>query len=121
MNSHPTFEAELSYAIARGALDQTAADLSVLARYKDLEEARKQAGEVRRGVKAWTHILNQLRIRIRDEARAHIHARSPKNIMLAACHEINRTQSLREEEVAAIVVDAVWDSLPEAPRQRRGR
>lgn len=43
MRGHPTLEAELSHAIARGVIDQTSADVCVLARYKD---AARGAGGV---------------------------------------------------------------------------
>jgi hypothetical protein len=121
VTGHPTFEAELGYAVARGAISQTLADFSILARYKDLDEARRQANEVRRGAKIWAHILEASRTRIRDEARIHIRAKSPKNVMLAACHEINRGQNLPEEEVTAVVVEEVWNSLPTESPQWHGR
>lgn len=121
MSSYPTFEAELGSAMARGSLSQTMADVSILACYKSLDEARQKAMEVRRAARIHLHIANQLRIRIRDVAREHIRSKAPKNIILAACHDINRSQYLQEEEVTAIVVEEVYASLPDAPGRRHGR
>lgn len=121
VSDHPSFEAEIGYAVARGAISQTLADISILTFYKDLDEARRKAMAARHSARIWRHILDQLRLRVRDEAHIHIRAKSPKNVMLAACHEINRGQGLDEEEVTAIVTEEVYASLPDAPRQRRGR
>lgn len=121
MKRFPTFEAEIGHAVALGRVSQTLADISVLARYKDLEEARAKAKTVRRVVSIWKHALEQLRLRIRDVVRENVRAKQPKNVVLAKAHEINASQNLSEEEVNAIVVEEVFWSLPEAPRRRHGR
>ena len=119
---HPSLEAEISYAVARGSLEMDAAmDVAFAIHIRSPAEARQKAEEVRRGTAVWAHILEQLRARVRDEAHMHIRIRSPKNVMLAACHEINRNQNLQEEEVTEIVVEEVWRSLPDPPRRRHVR
>lgn len=97
------------------------ADMSILARYQDMDEATRHAKEVRRGIKTWQHIIEALETRIRDEVRMQMRAKAPKNLILARCHDINASQLLPEEQVNEIAVNEVWHNLPETPGRRRGR
>ena len=117
----PSFEAELGYAVARGTMTLTLADISVLARHKDLNEARQKVAEMRRSVTVWRHIRDQLAIRIADETRAQMSVKAPKNVILARAHDINASQTLHEWEVNEIVVQTVWENLPIAPRRSHAR
>jgi len=117
---HPSFEAELGYAVARGTMPLVLADLSVLARYKDLDEARQRVAEMRRAAAVWQHIRSQLAIRIADETRANMRVRAPKNAILGRAHDINASQTLHEREVNDIVVETVWENLPVARRHHHG-
>ena len=99
----PTFEAELGYAIARGWITLTLADVAILVRYPDIEEAKRHAREVRKSADSWRHIHRQLRLRIRELTIANARARLPWNALMAQAHEINRSQALDEREVTAIV------------------
>lgn len=121
MSKHPSLEAELSYAVARGRMPISLADMSILARYQDMEEAARQAREVRRGIKVWEHIIEAIETRIRDEVRMQMRAKAPKNVILARCHDINGRQIISEDRVNEIAADEVWRNLPAAPGRRRGR
>ena len=113
MAGFPTFEAELGYAIARGRISLTMADVAILARYPDIDEAAQHAREVRKSADTWRHIADQLRLRIRELTMANARARLPWNAIMAQAHEVNRSQTLDEREVTAIVEAAVYDSLPD--------
>lgn len=121
MSKHPSFEAELGYAVARGRMPLALADMSILARYRDMDEATRQAMEVRRGIKVWEHILDALETRIRDEVRMQMRVKAPKNVILARCHDINAGQIIAEGQVNEIATNEVWQNLPETPGRRRGR
>jgi hypothetical protein len=115
MSTFPSFEAELGYAVARGSMSMTLAEISVLARYKDLGVARQHIAELRRSVAVWREIRERLIQLIIDVTRAHVGFRAPKNVILARAHDINASQTLHEREVNEIVVATVWDCLPVAP------
>jgi hypothetical protein len=117
---HPSFEDELGYAVARGTMPLVLADLSVLARYKDLDEAHQRVKEMRRSVTVWRHIRDQLATRIADETRVQMRVRAPKNVILARAHDINASQIMHEREVNDIVVETVWENLPVARRHHHG-
>lgn len=118
----PSFEAELGRAVALGRMSLDLADISVLDRHKDIDDARRSAMEVRRSIKVWAHIKKQLAVRIAEVAREQIRAKAPKNVILAHAHEVNRSQTLTEEEVGQIVLEQVYAALPSEPRPaRRGR
>ena len=121
MAGFPSFEAELGYAVARGAISLALADLSILARYKDLDEARQRVKEMRRSVTLWRQMRSQLANRIRSEVLTQMSAKAPKNVILACAHDINASQILHEREVNEIVVETVWENLPAAPRRQYGR
>lgn len=121
MSKHPSFEAELGYAVARGRMPLELADMSILARYQDMDEATRHAREVRRVARAWQHTIKCIETRIRDEVRMQMRAKAPKNVILARCHDINASQLIAEQQVNAIAADEVWHNLPIAPGRRRGR
>jgi len=114
---HPSFEAQLGYAVARGTMPLVLADLSVLARYKDLDEAHQRVTEMRRAAAGWRHIRDQLKRRIHELTVANARARLPWNAIMAQAHEVNRSQTLHEGEVTAIVEWAVYETLPDRRRQ----
>jgi hypothetical protein len=113
----PSLEAELGHAVARGWLTLTLADAAVLARYPTEAEAVSHASEVRRSAAAWRHIRDALALRIHELTATNARARLPWNALMAQAHEVNRTQTLNEAEVTAIVEAAVYDSLPERRRK----
>ena len=119
MADFPTFEAELGYAVARGWTNLTMADAAILARTTDDAEVKRMAIAVRRSATAWTHIREKLALRISELTTANARARLPWNMLMAQAHEVNRTQTLDEAEVNAIVEAAVYESLPDKPRRRR--
>ena len=122
MAGFPTFEAELGYAVARGWMNLTMADVALLARYPDVAEAAQHAREVRRSADTWTHIRDQLRIRIHDLTTANLAAGLPRNAIMAQAHDINRSQTLGEAEVTAIVNAAITAAEePWQPIRRRKR
>jgi hypothetical protein len=112
----PTLEAELGYAVARGRLTPALAHVVILARYKDSDEALRRAEEMHHSAAVWRHISDQLRLRVRELTTANARARLPWNVLMAQAHEINRSQTLDEPEVTAIVEDTVYDSLPDRRR-----
>lgn len=118
MADFPSMEAELGYAVARGRIPLALADVSILARYKDLDEARQRAADMRRSIAVWQHIRSALETRVRDEVRANMRARAAKNVILAKAHDVNASQTLDEDQVTGIVLDEVWRNLPDAPRRR---
>jgi hypothetical protein len=118
----PTFEAELGYAVARGWTNLTLADVAILARYPDIDEAAQHAREVRKAADTWRHIADQLRLRIRELTTANARAGLPKNAIMAEAHEINRSRTLDEAEVTAIVEAAIATAEePWQPIRRRKR
>ena len=117
MSGLPSFEAELGHAVARGWLTPTMAEVAILARYRDIDEATKHAREMRKSAATWQQIHEQLRQRIRELTQANIRARLPWNVLMAQAHDINQSQTLDEQEVTAIVTATVHDSLPD---RRRG-
>jgi hypothetical protein len=121
LSRHPSFEAELGFAVARGRMPIDLADMSILARYRDMDEAAAKAREVRRLAKAWEHTFDSIATRIRDEVRMQMRAGAPKNVILARCHDVNAQQFMAEQQVNEIAVNEVWRNLPEAPGRRRGR
>lgn len=123
MADHPTLAAELGHAVARGWTTLTLADAAILARYPDTDEAKTQAIAMRRAAKVWRHIRGQLRLRIYELAAAELQANTPLNAIMAKAHEINRTQTLAEDEVNAAVREAAKDAEEEKQRRliRRGR
>ena len=114
-----TFEAELGYAVARGWLTPPLADVAILARVKDIDEAREAAVEVRRSADIWLHVRDQLKVRIRDLTWSNVDRREPRNVILAQAHEVNREQVLSEQEVNETVLEVVWASLRDGTRRRR--
>lgn len=121
MSDFPSFEAELGYAVSRGFLNLTLADVSILARCKSVDQASESAREVRKSARVWGHIRAGIALRIQEITRANIARRQPKNVILAEAHEINRSQTLSEPEVNEIVLAEVWESLPDSPRRRYAR
>jgi hypothetical protein len=117
--SFPTPEAELAYAVARGSMALTLAEVSVLARYKDLGEAHQRIAEMRRSITVWRHIHDQLRRRIHELTITNARARLPWNVIMARAHDINASQTLDEAEVTAIAEAAVYETLPDR-RRRHG-
>jgi len=115
----PSFEAELGYAVARGSMSTTLADISVLARYKDIDEAHQRLREMRRSVTVWREIRDQLRRRIHELTVTNARARLPWGALMAQAHDINASQTLDEAEVTAIVEWAVYETLPDR-RRRHG-
>jgi 3-methyladenine DNA glycosylase AlkC len=118
MADFPTFEAELGYAVARGWTNLTMADAAILARTTDDAEAKRMAIAVRRSAAAWHHIREQLALRISELTSANARARLPWNVLMAQAHEVNRTRTLDEAEVTAIVETAVYENLPDRRRKR---
>jgi hypothetical protein len=117
----PTPEAELAYAVARGSMSLTLADISVLSRYRDLGVARQHIAELRQSITVWRHIRAQLTQRIIDVTRAHVAIHAPKNVILARAHDINAGQTIDEREVNAIVAATVWETMPQPPRRTNAR
>jgi len=113
------FANELGYAVARGWLTLTLADAAILARVKDDAAATMAARETRRSATVWSHIREQIKTRIRDVTWANARRHVPKNVILAEAHEINRGQTLSEREVNDIVLEVIWEHLPDPPRRRR--
>ena len=97
------------------------ADVAILARYPDVDEAARHAAEVRKSADTWRHIHDQLRLRIRELTLANTRAKLPWNALMAQAHEINRSRTLDEAEVTAIVEAAVYDSLPDKLPDKRRR
>ena len=119
MAGFPSFEAELGYAVARGWINLTMADVAILARYPDMDAAARHATEVRKSAAVWGHIRKQLRLRISEMTTANLNADIPKNEIMAKAHDINRAQTLSEEEVNETVLAAIHDRLPDSPTGRR--
>jgi uncharacterized coiled-coil DUF342 family protein len=117
----PSFEAELGYAVARGWLSLTLADVAILARYPDVDEARQYAREVRRSVASWRHIRDQLRLRIRELTNTLANADTARNVIMAQAHDINQSQTLDEQEVTAIVDAAISATKERWQPTRKGK
>ena len=121
----PTFEAELGYAIARGWMHPDPGrrgDPRPISGYRGGEA--QHAREVRKSADTWRRIhRHTIRLRVRELTTANANARLPWNAIMAQAHEINRSQTLDEAEVTAIVEAAVYDSLPDSltntPKGRR--
>ena len=121
MAGFPSFEAELGHAVARGWINLTMADVAILAHYPDVDAAARHAAEVRKSAAVWHHIHDQLRLRIRELTLANARASLPWNVLMAQAHDINRSRTIDEAEVTAIVEAAVYDSLPDKLPDRRRR
>ena len=115
MAGFPTFEAELGYAVARGWMNLTLADVAILARYPDVNEAKRHAREVRRSAAVWRHARTQLILRIHELTLANAATGQPRNVIMAQAHDLNGTQVLSEEEVNEAVLTAIHDRLPDSP------
>jgi 3-phenylpropionate/cinnamic acid dioxygenase small subunit len=120
MSNHPSFAAELGYAVAREWLTLTLADVAILARYSNIDEAARHAREMRESAAIWRHTRDQLRLRIRELTTTNARARLPWNAIMAQAHDINQSQTLDEPEVTAIVTETIYDTLPDARRRGHG-
>lgn len=116
---------DLGRAVARGTLsasDAYAAIAIAALKLPDGEELLPQAWECLVGHARW-HVRERARTArlISQVITPMIQERRPKNALLAEAHGVNGQRSflLTEDEVNEAAAEAVWQSLPEAPRSRR--